>query len=162
MIHQELRAIGENSATDGQVLPRYLVISKDPLPPSAEEFTQESTKERAERHECFENRSSGHVQQGSSAQHHNPDNESAADETSPKAEGSEMEKSEMTRRRTAGKRAFQEDVSVSSKKERLECTDLSVHFQRDRWRRLMQNCDCDCGEKDLLLTTKLIRARNHV
>ena len=42
VINQELRAIGENSATDGQVLPKYLDISKDPLPPSAEEFTQES------------------------------------------------------------------------------------------------------------------------
>ena len=40
VIHQELRAIGENSATDGQVLPKYLEISKDPLPPSAEEFTR--------------------------------------------------------------------------------------------------------------------------
>ena len=35
VIHQELRAIGENSAADGQVLPRYLDISRDPQPPSA-------------------------------------------------------------------------------------------------------------------------------
>ena len=42
------------------------------------------------------------------------------------AEGSEMEKSETTRRRIAGKRAVEDDVSVSSKKERLECTDLSL------------------------------------
>ena len=49
VIHQELRAIGENSAADGQVLPKYLDISKDPLPPSAEEFTQTSPEERAER-----------------------------------------------------------------------------------------------------------------
>ena len=37
-----------------------------------------------------------------------------------------MEKSETTRRRIAGKRAVEDDVSVSSKKERLECTDLSL------------------------------------
>ena len=49
-----------------------------------------------------------------------------SDETSPTAEDSEMEKSEMTRRRIAGKRAVEEDVPVSSKKERLACTDLSL------------------------------------
>ena len=37
-----------------------------------------------------------------------------------------MEKSETTRRGIAGKRAVEDDVSVSSKKERLECTDLSL------------------------------------
>ena len=118
-IHQELRAFGENSAAEGQVLPKYLDISKDPPPPSAEEFTQASPEERAERHERFESRSSGHVQQESPAQPHNPDG------TFPNA-GSEMEKSETTRRRIAGKRAVEDDVSVSSKKERLECTDLSL------------------------------------
>ena len=35
-------------------------------------------------------------------------------------------KSEMPRRRIAGKRAVEDDVSESSKKERLECTDLSL------------------------------------
>ena len=35
VIHQELRAIGENGAADGQVLPKYLDISRDPQPPSA-------------------------------------------------------------------------------------------------------------------------------
>ena len=68
VIHQDLRAIGENSAADGQVLPKNLDISRDPPPPSAEESTQTSLEERAERHERFENRSSGHVQQGNSAQ----------------------------------------------------------------------------------------------
>ena len=85
VIHQELRAIGENSAADGQVLPKYLDISKDPLPPS-EEFTQTGPEERAERHERFENRSSGHVQQESSAQYHSPENESHSGETSSKLE----------------------------------------------------------------------------
>ena len=68
VIHQALRAIGENSTTDGQVLPKYLDISKDPPPQSVEEFTQTSPEERAERHERSEKRSSRHVQQGSSAQ----------------------------------------------------------------------------------------------
>ena len=104
VIHQELRAIGENSTAEGQVLPKFLDISKDPPPPSAEEFTQASPEERAERHERFESRSSGHVQQESSAQPHNPDGESPSDGTLPNAEGSEMEKSETTRRRIAGKR----------------------------------------------------------
>ena len=61
VIHQERRAIGENSAAEGQVLPKYLDTSKGPPPPSAEEFTQASLEERAERHERFESRSSGHV-----------------------------------------------------------------------------------------------------
>ena len=65
VIHQELRAIGENSAAEGQVLQKYLDISEDPPPPSAEEFIQASPEERAERHERFESRSSGHVQQQS-------------------------------------------------------------------------------------------------
>ena len=126
MIHQKLRAIGENSAAEGQVLPKYLDISKDPPPPSAEEFTQASPEERAERHERFESRRSGHVQQESPAQPHDPDSEPPSDGTLPNAEGSEMEKSETTRRRIAGKRAVEDDVSVSSKKERLECADLSL------------------------------------
>ena len=37
-----------------------------------------------------------------------------------------MEKSETTRRSIAGKRAVEDDVSVSSKKERPECSDLSL------------------------------------
>ena len=36
VIHKECRAIGENSAADGQVLPKYLDISRDPPPPSVE------------------------------------------------------------------------------------------------------------------------------
>ena len=65
-------------------------------------------------------------QQESSAQPHNPDSESPSDGTWPNAEGSAMEKSETTRRRIAGKRAVEDDVAVSSKKERLECTNLSL------------------------------------
>ena len=37
-----------------------------------------------------------------------------------------METSETSRRRIAGKRAVEDDVSASSKKERLECTDLTL------------------------------------
>ena len=48
-IHQELRAIGENRAADGRVLPQCLDISRDPLPPSVDESTQTSPEERAER-----------------------------------------------------------------------------------------------------------------
>ena len=48
VIHQEIRATGENSAADRQVLPTYLDISRDPLPPSVDESTQTSPKERAE------------------------------------------------------------------------------------------------------------------
>ena len=59
VIHQELRAIGENSAADGQVLPRYLDTSRDPPPPSADESTQTSPEEKAERRDRFEKRSSG-------------------------------------------------------------------------------------------------------
>ena len=46
VIHQELRAMGENSAAEGQVLPKYLDISKDPPPPSAEEFTLRQVRKR--------------------------------------------------------------------------------------------------------------------
>ena len=63
-------------------------VIQDPPPPSTEEFTQASPEERAERHERFESRSSGHVQQGSPAQPHNPDSESPSDGTLPDAEGS--------------------------------------------------------------------------
>ena len=125
VIHPELRAIGENSAAEGQGLPRYLHISKDPPPPSAEEFSQASPEGRAERHERFEIRSSGHVQQESTAQLHDPDSGSPSDGIPPNVVGPEMEKSETTRRRIAGKRAVEDDVSVSSKKESLDCTDLS-------------------------------------
>ena len=59
VIPQELRAIGENSAADGQVLPKYLDVSRDPLPPSVDESTQTSPEERAERRDRFDNRSSG-------------------------------------------------------------------------------------------------------
>ena len=47
VIHQELRAIGENIAADGQVLPK-LDFSSDPPPPSADESTQTSPQERAD------------------------------------------------------------------------------------------------------------------
>ena len=161
VIHQELRAIGENSAADGQVLPQNLDISRDPPPPSAEESTQTSLEERAERHERFENRSSGHVQQGSSAQSHNPENEPPSNETSSKVEESEMEKSEMPRRRIAGKRTVEEDAHVSAKKERIECTDLSLAWKHRRWT-LNQKCDCKCERTGQLLTTKLTRARGRV
>ena len=53
----------------------------------------------------------------------NPDRGSPSDGISSNAEGSEMEKSETTRRRIAGKKA----VECC----RLECTDLGLHFRGD-------------------------------
>ena len=44
VIHQELRAIGENSAA-GQVLPKNLDISKDPPPPLARVHSSKSGRE---------------------------------------------------------------------------------------------------------------------
>ena len=72
--HQELRAIGENSAADGQKLPKYLDISRDPQPPSVDESTQTSPEERAERRDRFENRSSGSGAQASPVQPRNTEN----------------------------------------------------------------------------------------
>ena len=74
VIHQELRAIGENIAADGQVLPKYLDVSRDPLPPSVDESTQTSPEERAERRDRFENRSSGSGAQTSPLQPRNTEN----------------------------------------------------------------------------------------
>ena len=85
------------------VLPKNLDISKGPLPPLAEEFAQTGPEEREERHERFENRSSGHVQQESSAQSPSPENESHSGETSSKLGETEVEKSEMPRWRIAGR-----------------------------------------------------------
>ena len=121
---------------------KYLDMSKDPLPPSAEEFTQTGPEERVERHERFENRSSGHVQHESSAQSQSSKNVSHTGETSSKLEESEMEKSEMPRRRIAGKRTVEDDAHVPAKKERAECTDLSLASLRVP----TQNCEC-AGKK---------------
>ena len=53
VIHQEPRAIGvgENSVAESQVLSEYLDFTKDPPPPSAEEFTPASLEEREEQQE---------------------------------------------------------------------------------------------------------------
>ena len=119
VIHQELRAIGENT--------KFLDISTDPLPPSAGEFTQTGLEERAERHERFEDRSSGHVQQESSAQSHSPENESRSGGTSSKLEESEVEKSEMLRRRIAGGGELLRMTHMClQRKERAEGTHLSL------------------------------------
>ena len=74
VFRQELRASGEHSATGRQVRPKYLDISKDSLPPSAEKFVRTSPRERAGRLERFESRSSGHVQQENTVGTHNSDN----------------------------------------------------------------------------------------
>ena len=73
VIHQELRAVGENSAADGQVLPKHLDISRDPLPPLVDESTQTSPEEKADRRDRFENRSSGSGAQTSPVQPRNTD-----------------------------------------------------------------------------------------
>ena len=49
VIHQELRAFGENSAAEGQVLPKYLDISQDAPPPSAGVHSAKSRRERESR-----------------------------------------------------------------------------------------------------------------
>ena len=87
-------------------------ISQGPPSPSAEEFTQASPEERAERPERHERRSSRHVQQESTAQPHNPDSGSPSDGISPDTEETETKKSETTRRKIAGKRAAEDDMSV--------------------------------------------------
>ena len=92
---------------------------------------------------------------------HNPENEPPSNETSSKVEESEMEKSKMPRRRIAGKRTVEEDAHVSAKKERIECTDLSLAWKHRRWT-LNQKCDCKCEGTGQLLTTKLTRARGRV
>ena len=48
VIHQEIWVIGENSATNGQVLPKYLDISRVPQVLSADESTQTNPEEGAE------------------------------------------------------------------------------------------------------------------
>lgn len=68
----------------------------------------------------------GHVRQENTAQSHHPDSGSPSDGISPGAKGSAAEKSETVRRRTAGKRATEDEVSVSSKKGRLKCAGRSL------------------------------------
>ena len=121
VIQQELRAIGENSATDGQVLPKYLDISRDPPPPSSDESKQTSLEERAERRERFENWSSGPAAQVSSAQSSNTEDLVPPEEPASKEKGSEVETSAVPRRRIAGKRLVEEDAPVHAKEQRIEC-----------------------------------------
>ena len=163
VIHQELRAIGENSAADGQVLPKYLDISRDPPPPSVEELTQTSPGERAEGHERSESGSSEHVAQGS-AQSNNPENETPSEESASKLKETEMERSETFRQRIAGKRTVKEDAHADAKKERIECTDLSLECPLPE---ASQSASIDtelrlptARKKTRLMTAKLTRARD--
>ena len=89
--HQELRAICENSAADGQALPKYLDISRDPPPPSADESTQTSPGVRAERRDRFENRSSGSGAQTGLVQPRNTENSVSPEEYVPRGRESETE-----------------------------------------------------------------------
>ena len=125
VIHEELRAIGENSAAEGQVLPKYLDISNDPPPPSAEEFTQASPEERAERHERFESRSSGHVQQESPAQPHNPDVESLSDGTFQTRKDQQWRRARRHHEELQGRELLRM-MCPCRRRKRLACTDLGL------------------------------------
>ena len=96
VIHQELRAIGENSAADGQV-----GISRDPPPPSAAESTQTSPEERVERRDRVENRSSGSGAQTSLVQPRNTENSVSPEESVPRGRESETERSTWPQRSIA-------------------------------------------------------------
>ena len=98
-IHQELRAIGENSSADGQVLPKYLDISRDPLPPSVDESTQTSPEERAERRDRFESRSSGSGAQTSPVQPRNTENSMCPEELMQRGREVETERTTWPHRR---------------------------------------------------------------
>ena len=119
----------------------------------SEVHSDKSGKKRAERHERFNIRSSRHVQQGSSAQSHNPKDVFPSGETSSKVEEAEMEKREMPRRRIAGKKTV-ENAHGFTKKNALSALILvsRVHFQTHR----KQN------RNDKLLTVILTRARDRV
>ena len=120
-------AIGENSTTDSQVLLKYLDTSRDPPPPSSD-----NPEERAERHDFFENRGSGPVAQGSSAQSSNTENKIIPDEPALEEKETEVVKSAVPRRRIAGKRTVEENAPVHAKKERIKCTDLSLVWSLPR------------------------------
>ena len=93
LVQQELQAIAENSAADGQALPKYLDFSRNPPSPSADESTQTSPEERAERRDRFESRSSAPVAQEISAQSSNKENKILPPETATKGKETEVEKS---------------------------------------------------------------------
>ena len=75
---------------------------------------------------------------------------------SSKLEESEVEKSEMLRRRMVGKRTVEDDAHVPAKEERAECTGLSFACPLPE---ALQSAGID---PELLLTTKLTRARDRV
>ena len=120
VIHQELWTIGKNNEADGQVLPKYLDISRDSPPP------QMSPEERAERRDRFENRSSGSGAQASLVQPRNTEDPVSPDESVQRGRESETERSTWPHRRIAWKRAVEDETSSSAKKERVESTDLSI------------------------------------
>ena len=153
--HQELRAIGENSATDGRLLPEYLDISKDPLPPSAEEFTQMNDSKIEVRdmsiREALHNlttQKTNLLLMGFRQKRKNQKWRRARGRDED-LRGRELLKRMFLRRRS--KNALNALIRVSL-----------VHFQKHRRWKLIQNSGCGCGGKDLRLTTKLIRARDHV
>ena len=74
-----------------KALPKYLDISRDPPPPSADESTQTSPDVRAERRDRFENRSSGSGAQRGLVQPRNIENSVSPEEYVPRGRESETE-----------------------------------------------------------------------
>ena len=124
VIHQELRAIGENSA-------KYPDTSRDPPPPSVEESTQTRPEEGAERHDRFENRGSGPVALERSAQ--SSGSGAQASSAQPRNTEDPVHEDENQRRRGVHgliggllEKELLDETPSSAKKERVESTDLSL------------------------------------
>ena len=100
--------------------------ARDPLPPSVDESTQTSPEERAERRDRFENRSSGSGAQTSPVQPRNTENSMSPEELMLGGREVETESSTWPHRRISGKRAVDEEITSSVKKERIASSDLSL------------------------------------
>ena len=126
VIHQELRAIGENSAADGQVLPKYLDISRDPLPPSVDESTQ--TSPRKERSDVIASKISARdlVHRQNPVQPRNTENSTSPEELVLRGSEVETERSTWPHRRISRKRIVDEEITSSIKTEQIASSDLSL------------------------------------
>ena len=87
---------------------------------------QPNPEERAERGECFKNRSSETVTQRGSTQSGNTENKNISDKRASKEKETEVKKSAVFSQRTVGKRTVDEDALEHAKKERSECANPSL------------------------------------